>query len=572
MARGAATRANDEGDEGRGVAGAQALAKAFGLLNTIADAPEPLRFSDLLRFSGMPRGSLHRMLGALLEARMIRLEERDQTYRLGNRVFEMAHRVWNDFDLRGAAEPELERLRALTSETTRLGLLDGGTVLIIDQREFARPMRLGNGVGSRVTATASAIGKAMLAYRPPSELEPLLRDGTLDALTPNTISDLGEFRRELNLVKARGYAVSVEEQFIGVSAVAAPILDHRGIALGAISVTGASNRLTPDKLHALGREVIEAARRAAGNVGETFMSIATTTMPMRAVEPDLDLVLPAGAFLGEGPVWVDSAEALLWVDILAPAVHLSNPATHQTRTTKIGELVGAVVPRRRGGYVAATQSGFRGLDLASGAMTEIATPPDMTGRRFNDAKCDPAGRLWAGTLALDASPGQGVLYRLGADGVLTAMDRGFDVCNGMGWSPDATTFYLADSGARCIYAYDFESGEGAIDSRRVLVQFDVSEGAPDGLAIDAEGCLWVAMWDGWAVRRYRPDGTHDRTVAMPVPRPTSCAFGGPDGRTLFITSARIRLSATQLAASPQSGGVFALATDVAGAPVAAFAG
>lgn len=566
------TAANEEMDEGRGVAGAQALGKAFALLNTIADAPEPLRFSELLRFSGMPRGSLHRILGALMDARMIRLEERDQTYRLGNRAFEMAHRVWNDFNLRGAAEPELERLRTLTSETTRLGLLDGDHVLIIDQREFARPMRLGNGIGSRVTATASAIGKAMLAYRPPAELEPLLRQGSLDALTPNTISDLSEFRRDLDLVKARGYAVSVEEQFIGVSAVAAPILDHRGVALGAISITGASNRLTPDKLHALGREVIEAARRTAGNVGETFMSIATTTMPIHAVEPQLKLVLPSGAFLGEAPAWIEAAASLLWVDILAPAVHLSNLTTHQTRTTNLGELVGAVVPRRRGGFVAATQSGFRGLDLQSGAMTEIATPPDMVGRRFNDAKCDPEGRLWAGTLALDASPGQGVLYRLDADGSLAVMDRGFDVCNGMGWSPDGKTFYLADSGARCIYAYDFAVADGAIGNKRVLVRFDTADGTPDGLAVDAEGHLWVAMWDGWAVRRYRPDGTLDRTVAMPVPRPTSCAFGGTDGRTLFITSARIRLSATQLAASPQSGGVFALTTDVAGAPVASFAG
>jgi sugar lactone lactonase YvrE/DNA-binding IclR family transcriptional regulator len=573
MVKRTAIAANEDGmDDARGVPGAQALGKAFALLNMIADAPHPMRFSDLMGYSGVPRGSLHRLLQALQEVRMIRLDERDQTYRLGNRVFEMAHRVWNDFDLRGAAEPELERLRSLTSETTRLGLLDGDCVLIIDQREFMRPMRLGNGVGSRVTATASAIGKAMLAYRPPADLAALLSGDALTALTPNTISNPQEFQRDLDLVKARGYAISVEEQFIGVSAVAAPILDHRGQAIGAISVTGAANRLTVDKLHALGRDVIEAARRTAGNVGENFMSISATTLPARSVEPALKCVVPSSAFLGEGPVWIAGSDALLWVDILAPSVNLSTPATGQTRTVALGELVGAVVPRRRGGYVAATQSGFRGLDVQNGEMTNMTSPADMTGRRFNDAKCDASGRLWGGTLALDASPGKGVLYRLDTDGTLHQVGQGFDICNGMGWNAEGTVFYLADSGARAIYAYDFDLAGGSISHRRIFAQFDASDGTPDGLAIDAEGGVWCAMWDGWEIRRYLPDGKLDRTVSVPVPRPTSCAFGGPDLKTLYITSARIRLSSSQLAAAPLSGGIFALPVDVPGVPVAAFGG
>jgi sugar lactone lactonase YvrE len=247
-------------------------------------------------------------------------------------------------------------------------------------------------------------------------------------------------------------------------------------------------------------------------------------------------------------------------------------ASGRTRTTALPELVGAVVPRKRGGYVAATQSGFRGLDLQSGEMLALASPTDMAGRRFNDAKCDPLGRLWGGTLALDATPGKGALYRLDADRSLHEIARGFDICNGLGWNAEGTIFYLADSGARVIYAYDFDLEKGEIGNRREFARFEQEEGNPDGLAVDAEGGIWCAMWDGWEIRRYRPDGTLDRRVPVPVPRPTSCAFGGPDLSTLYITSARIRLSATQLATAPLSGSIFALPVSVPGVPVAAYAG
>lgn len=550
----------------------QAFARGLALLNLIAEAPQPMRFAELMQYSGLPKGTLHRMLQPLLDYRLIKFDERSQTYRLGNRVFEMAHKVWSEFDLRGAAEPELERLKALSKETVRLAVLDGQEALIIDQREFVQPMRMGNGIGSRLTATASALGKALLAYQSPQALAQLLNVAALDVLTPNTISDPGEFQRELDLGKARGYAVSVEEQFPGVSAVAVPILDHRGEAMGAISISGPSFRLTPERLHSLGRDVIESARRISGNVGEAYMTISNTEGSGRSVEAGLECAVPSSAFLGEAPLWLDATSSLLWIDILAPSVNVSNTVSGETRTTPLGELTGVIVPRRRGGYVAATQSGFRALDVHSGAMTTLAAPPGMAGRRFNDGKCDAAGRFWAGTLALDASPNQGKLYRLEAGGQLREMDSGFHVCNGMGWSPDNKRFYLADSGARAIYAYDFDLADGEVSNRRVFARFEDGAGVPDGLAIDADGHVWCAIWDGWAVQRFAPDGTLERTISMPVPRPTSCAFGGPDLKTLYITSARIRLSSSQLAAAPLSGSVFSLKTEVAGAPVGAFGG
>jgi DNA-binding IclR family transcriptional regulator/sugar lactone lactonase YvrE len=561
-----------DADKRYAIPGAQALSKGLGLLALIAETPHPLRFGDLSKYSGMPKSTLHRILQTLIDFRLIRFEEQSQTYRLGVRLFEMAHQVWSDFDLRSAAEPELLRLRELAQETTRLGVLDGDEVLVIDQRDHIRGMRMANGVGARLSIGATSIGKALLAYRPPEELHRFLSAGNLKAVTPNSILNPAELQRELDLVKARGYAVSIEESTLGVSSVAAAILDHRGCAIGAVAISGPSFRLAPERLHALGRDVIETARRISGNVGETFMSISSAVSPAHAADSQVRCVFPCSAFLGEGPHWIKAGQSLLWVDILAPAVNLSQLSTGATRTTPLGELIGMVVPRRRGGYVAATQSGFRSLDLHSGEMAALATPAGMAGRRFNDGKCDAAGRLWAGTLALDASPDKGALFCLDVDGSLREIESGFHICNGLGWSPDSRRFYLADSGRRTIYAYDFDLATGQLSNKSVLVAFDAADGMPDGLAVDTEGYLWCAMWDGWAVKRFSPAGKLDRTVALPVPRPTSCAFGGEGLRTLFITSARIRLSATQLAAAPLSGSVLALELDVAGVPVGEYGG
>lgn len=564
-------------DEGEGEArfaipGAQALSKGLSLLTLIADAPHPLPFSELCRYSGLPKSTLHRILQTLIEYRLVRTDEATQTYRLGTRLFEMAHKVWSDFDLRSAAEPELLRLRELAQETTRLGVLDGRDILIIDQRDHVQAMRLANGVGSRVPAVATAIGKAVMSHRPPEELQRYLTSTTLKPHTPHSILGPDQLQRELDLIKARGYAVSVEESALGVSGVAAPILDHRGEAIGAVSISGPSFRLPLERLHALGRDVIEAARRISGNVGETFMSISTSITPSHVADAQVRCAIPYSAFLAESPYWLGDGRSLLWVDILAPSVNLSNLSTGDTRSTPLGELVGVVVPRRSGGFVAATQSGFRALDLGSGEMQPIAAPLHMSGRRFNDGKCDAAGRLWAGTLAIDASPERGALYRLDTQGALEEIESGFHICNGLGWSPDNTRFYLADSGRREIYVYDYALATGTLSNKQVFARFTESDGMPDGLAVDAEGHLWCAMWDGWAIKRFAPDGRLERSIDLPVPRPTNCAFGGPDMKTLYITTARIRLSATQLAAAPLSGSILALAVDVAGSPVGGYGG
>lgn len=558
---------------GREIPGAQALRRGLSLLDIVADSPRPLRFVDIAEKSGLSKPTAHRMLATLVEAGLLRIEERDQTYRLGFRLFEMAHRVWGDFDLRSAAEPELERLRDLTSEAVRLAVLQGAEVLYIDQRDIAHPVRLANGVGATVAIHASGPGKAILAHLDPPVRQRLVNQLDLVRYTPNTIADRAELSRQLDLIKARGYAVSFEEQHIGVSSVAAPVLDHRAHAIGAVAIVGPSYRLGTDRLHMMGRDVMEAARRISGNAGQSAMSMTVNPRPLGPDREDVACVFPSTCFLGEGPVWRADTGRLVWVDILAPAIYIGDPATGEFETRPMPELVGAVVPRRRGGYVAATQAGFKAFDWASPSLSTISSPEaDKPGNRFNDGKCDRRGRFWAGSMAINTVGGQGSLYRLDPDGRAHVMDSGFTVSNGLGWSPDDRRFYFTDTAAKRIYVYDFDLDSGAIENRRVFVQVPEGAGVPDGMSVDSEGFVWSAHWDGWCVTRYDPEGRVDRVINLPVPRPTSCAFGGDNLSTLFITSARIRLSAQQLAEGPLSGAVFSFPAGVRGQPDHAFAG
>lgn len=288
---------------------------------------------------------------------------------------------------------------------------------------------------------------------------------------------------------------------------------------------------------------------------------------------DVTLAVPVRAFIGEGPLWLPNEERLLFVDILAPSVIVADPTTGNFVSYPMPEVIGSIVPRQRGGFVAAMQSGFKEVDLLTGAVVDLASPEsDRQGMRFNDGKCDAKGRFWAGTLAVNPQPGRGSLYRLGVDGDCECMDDGFHVSNGLGWSPEGRTFYFTDSGAKQIYAYDFDMERGSIANRRIFVQLPDGVGSPDGLTVDADGYVWSAHWDGWRVTRYDPEGAVDRVVHLPVPRPTSCAFGGPERSTLYVTSARIRLSTQQLVEAPMSGGVFAFQTDTRGLPENLYSG
>lgn len=287
-----------------------------------------------------------------------------------------------------------------------------------------------------------------------------------------------------------------------------------------------------------------------------------------------ELVLDARAELGEGPVWNAAAKELLWVDIAGRQIHRHRPETGADALVATPSEVGAVAPRRDGGLVLALADGFWLLDPDDTApRRHRPAEADRPETRFNDGKVDPAGRFWAGTMAHDCRPGAGSLYRLDPDGRVETVLREVTISNGMAWSADGGTFYYIDTPTRRIDAFDHDPDSGAIGRRRPLVRFPQDlPGSPDGMTIDAQGALWVALWDGWAVHRYLPDGRLAAIVRMPVARPTSCTFGGEDLGDLYITSARDGLSEAELANQPNAGGLFRVRPGVIGGSSRPFAG
>ena len=250
-------------------------------------------------------------------------------------------------------------------------------------------------------------------------------------------------------------------------------------------------------------------------------------------------ILEERAELGEGPLWDEREGVLWWIDWATGLVFRSDVAAGVSDSFRVGATVSAVALSRGGRVALALGHGFAELDPTTGLVRELATAePSEIETRMNDGKCDaPKGRFWAGTMAMDGTSRIGALFVLETDGsVRRVLDR--VICsNGMCWSADNSTFYDIDSGTYRIDAFDFDLESGALSNRSTLVQLREDEGQPDGLIIDSDGHLWVALWDGWQVRRYSPGGDLDTVIDMPVARPTCCALGGSDLRDLYITTA-----------------------------------
>ena len=285
-----------------------------------------------------------------------------------------------------------------------------------------------------------------------------------------------------------------------------------------------------------------------------FLMVSCSTEKSNKVE----LVIDNQSDLGEGSIWNWKTGELLWINITGKILNFYNPKTANNKEMFTGQMIGTVVPAESGQVIVALKNGIYSLDPITGTKKLIVDPEkDLPDNRFNDGKCDPAGRFWVGTMSISGKKGAGTLYRLDPDSSIHKMIENVSISNGIVWSPDATKMYYIDTPTQKVMGYDYDNETGEISNPKVAVNVSPELGSPDGMTIDADGNIWVALWGGSAVGCWNPEtGKLLKKVEVPAKNVTSCAFGDDDLETLYITTARQETSDEELQKFPHAGGVF----------------
>lgn len=273
----------------------------------------------------------------------------------------------------------------------------------------------------------------------------------------------------------------------------------------------------------------------------------------------IETVINYKCTLGEGPVWDEEKQRIFWIDITQGHIHQFTPATNVFKTFDVGEMIGSIA-LSYDGIIAALENGFSFINLEKETIIHIGDPEKhIAGNRFNEGKCDPVGRFWAGTMSLTEEGSVGSVYTLHPDLSVQKKIENVTISNGMAWSLDEKTLYYIDSPTLQVAAYNYDVDTGAISDKKIIITMDESEGFPDGMTIDNEGMLWIAHWGGSKVARWNPSTAKKlMQFNMPVSQVTSCTFGGKNFEDLYITSASIRLTPEQLQKEPLAGSLFVI--------------
>jgi len=276
--------------------------------------------------------------------------------------------------------------------------------------------------------------------------------------------------------------------------------------------------------------------------------------------------------LGEGPVWDAASNIILWLDIVKGEIHQFNISTKQHSTFETGEMVGCIAPRENGGFIAGLENGIAFIDTIKNTVHHIINPEEGLENRFNDGKCDAAGRFWVGTMSKSEEENKGSLYVMETDLSLKKKIENVTISNGIAWSLDSKQMYYIDTPTNYVFAFDFDIENGELTNQRVAVDITHEQGFADGMTIDEEGMLWIAFYGGWRVARYNPDtGKLLQQIELPVANVTCCTFGGKNLDDLYITTAAKGLSEEERLKQPDAGKLFVVKNcDVKGTPVQKF--
>ncbi len=523
-------------DAGKGTA---ALEKAFDLLEAIGLASEGVDTQQLALQVGLPRSTLYRLLGLLVDRGMVRRDPSTKRYKLGFRYLEMVRGAWLEPDLVSAASFELRALRDLTGETTYLAIRDNDKVLSLERCDGAHTHRSAAAMGQHKPMHCTGQGKAILSVMPESERRDLVRHMQLTALTPLTITDREQLTIELEVTRARGYGIDDEEIALGIRCVAAPIVDSAGHVRGALSIAGPAYRLTRERLDLLGPEVAASAIRVGSQ-----LAVHHTHHRSDVLQP----LSEKWAFQGGLPRWSDSEKCLYWADRLGPAVYRHDANGTQSVFRPEHPIIGMELTPD-------------GVFLALDHEYLFITAGRIRARGkwgFGVPIClctDRAGKLWA---VIRMTGGQWKVGEINRDGTLSSHWHFNEAISALAWdSPSEQLFALAaDSGT----IFRLES-TGQV---RRFATLPKGSGLLSGLAVDLDGGVWTALSGGWSIVKFDREGTLERMLGVPVASPTDLCFGGAQGATLFITSARQAVSREALKTAPWSGTVMSAPLDSRG--------
>jgi DNA-binding IclR family transcriptional regulator/sugar lactone lactonase YvrE len=536
--------------------GTASLDKALDVLDAVGTAPAGLSQAELADRLALPRTTAYRLLGTLVARGLLRRDAQRKVYVLGLRCFEYARAAYAMPDLVAAASAELRALRDMTGETTYLATRDGLDVVSLERVDGAHSQRSHSALGQRKPLHCTSQGKAILAALPAAQRDALVRELTLTAVTPHSITDRRHLQAELRTTAARGFSIDEEEIVPGVRCCGAAIVDSSGTVRGAISVAGPAFRLTRERIELLGPELAEAARRIGAQLSAT-----------QGPRSQGDAVAVAGEWAFEGAFahWSVAHGLLFWADTLAPAVHAATVGGDRL-LARTEAPIQALLPHPLGALVASGGQWWLAqadgsLQPAPGGAAGPAHPADGTAGAWPTALCTgPGGALWAclpqgagwrvGPCSPGAWPVTGAAPGLAGTGWPLPAPA-----TALAWAADGRKLFIAtaDTGTLWVAAAD----GGAL---RRLATVPQGSGRLAGLAPDTGGGVWCALHGGWSVAHFDASGALDQVLALPVPCPTSVALGGADGHTLFVTSARNTLKRDALDTAPLSGRLFVLRT------------
>lgn len=530
--------------------GTASLEKAMDIMEAVGAAPHGLSQADLAARLALPRTTLYRLLATLVARGMLRRDATRRVYGLGPLCFEMARSAYAAPDLSAAASMELRALRDLTGETSYLATLDGLEMLSLERCDGAHSQRSHSALGQRKPLHCTSQGKAVLSVLDDATRDQLLRDISLKAVTPRSITDRRRLLSELKITAARGWSVDDEEIVLGVRCVGAPIVDAAGKVRGAISVAGPAFRMTMERVQGLGPEVADAARR----IGAQLPSSPSLSVPAVA-----KAVPGPWAFRGEFARWSARHQCLFWADSLAPSVRIFDGEQDRELASFEAPLTGLVL--NDAGLLVACEAGYRQLALPAGQLHSapgIAALQTWPGPAPTALCSAPDGQVWT---CVQQAAGRWFVAILdtGSEPEPQASDAQWfstEPLAAMAWDHSGQVLYGLAPGSGVILV--MQRGHSAV---RRLATVPKGSGRLSGLAVDADGGVWTALQDGWSVVRFAPDGNQDRVIGLPVPCPSDLALAPAQGKEparLFVSSARQAVSLEALGNAPLSGRLFCI--------------